>query len=492
MVTDQQVRKLMSLISREKSLARVAAKAGMDEKTARRYRRLGKLPSELKPIRGYRTREDPFAGVWGEMREKLERHPGLEAKTLFDDLERRYPGRFREGQLRTLQRRIKRWRAMEGPPKEVYFPQAHRPGELCASDVTWMNRLDVTIVREPFDHLFYHFTLPYSNWETGRVCVSESFESISEGLQAALWELGGVPKVHRTDRMSTAVKNTRNPVEFTARYEALLRHYGLEGQKTNPASPHENGDVEERHRRFKSAVDQALMLRGSRDFGSRAEYEAFLRKVLAGRNRLRRDRFEEELRVLRALPARKLDAVKRLRVRVRPSSTIAVERNVYSVNSRLIGETVEVRLHSEVVDVWYGGYRTHQIPRVRGRGKHRINYRHIIDWLVRKPGAFENYIYREELFPTSRFRMAYDALERHRPRRAVREYLSILELAAHESETEVDEILGILIRRGEPIVAEEIKRQVCSQTPPEGLLEIRIDPMDLSLYDTLLEVVVER
>jgi hypothetical protein len=195
---------------------------------------------------------------------------------------------------------------------------------------------------------------------------------------------------------------------------------------------------------------------------------------------------------LRALPARQLDAVKRLRVRVRPSSTIAVERNVYSVNSRLIGETVEVRLHSEIVDVWYGGCRAHQIPRVRGRGKHRINYRHIIDWLVRKPGAFENYIYREELFPTSRFRMAYDALGRHRPDRAVREYLSILEMAAHESETVVDEVLGILIRRGEPIVAEEIKRQVCSQTPPEGLLEIRIDPMDLSLYDTLLEAVVER
>jgi hypothetical protein len=492
MVTDQQVRKLMSLIPREKSLARAAAKAGMDEKTARKYRRLGKLPSELKPIRTYRTREDPFTGVWGEMREKLESHPGLEAKTLFDDLTRRYPGRFREGQLSTLQRRIKRWRAMEGPPKEVYFPQVHRPGELCASDVTSMNRLEVTIVREPFDHLFYHFTLPYSNWETGRVCVSESFESISEGFQAALWELGGVPKAHRTDRMSTAVKNTRNPAEFTARYEALLRHYRLEGQKTNPASPHENGDAEERHRRFKSAVDQALMLRGNRDFDSRTEYEGFLRKVLAQLNRLRRDRFEEELRVLRALPARQLDAVKRLRVRVRPSSTIAVERNVYSVNSRLIGEMVEARLHSEVVDVWYGGCRAHQIPRVRGRGKHRINYRHIIDWLVRKPGAFENYIYREELFPTSRFRMAYDALRRHRPRRAVREYLSILKLAAHENETAVDEVLGILIRRGEAIEVEKIKLHVSGQTHPEGLLEIRIASMDLTLYDTLLEAVVER
>lgn len=491
MVTDQQVRKLMSLIRKEKSLARAAAKAGMDEKTARKYRRSGRLPSELQGIRTYRTREDPFAGVWEEVREKIENHPGLEAKTLFEDLTQRYPERFRAGQLRTLQRRVKRWRALEGPAKEVFFPQAHHPGVLCESDMTWMNRMEVTIAREPFDHLFFHFTLPYSNWETGQVCVSESFESISEGLQAALWELGGVPRVHRTDRMSTAVKNTRNPVEFTARYEALLRHYGLESAKINRASPHENGDVEERHRRFKTAVDQALLLRGSRDFESRTEYEGFLRNVLAQRNRQRRDRFDEEVRVLRRLPARRLDAWKRLRVRVRPSSTIVVDRNVYSVESRLVGETTEVRLYSEALDVWYGGYRVHRIPRLRGRGKHRINYRHIIDWLVRKPGAFENYIYREDLFPTSRFRMAYDTLQRHRPHRAVRDYLSILELAAHESETAVDEVLGILIRQGEPIVIEEIKRYVCGKTVPESPREIRIDTMDLTLYDTLLEAVME-
>lgn len=204
MVTDQQVRKLMSLIRKEQTLAQAAAQAGMDDKTARKYRRLGRLPSELKAVRTYRTREDPFAGVWEEVREKLENHPGLEAKTLFDDLQRWYPGRYRDGQLRTLQRRIKRWRALEGPAKEVFFLQTHRPGALCRSDMTWMNHLGVTIARERFDHLFFHFTLPYSNWETGRVCVSESFESISEGLKAALWELGGVPRVHRTDRMSTA------------------------------------------------------------------------------------------------------------------------------------------------------------------------------------------------------------------------------------------------------------------------------------------------
>lgn len=189
----------MELLGKGKSLAASAAKADMDEKTARKYRELGKLPSEIEVDHTWRTREDPFAEVWEEVKEKLEINPGLEAKTLFEDLQRRYRGRFADGQLRTLQRLVKIWRGLEGPPKEVFFPQVHMPGELCQSDFTHMNALGVTIQGQPFDHLFYHFVLTYSNWETGTICFSESFESLSEGLQNALWELGGVPDRHRTD-----------------------------------------------------------------------------------------------------------------------------------------------------------------------------------------------------------------------------------------------------------------------------------------------------
>jgi hypothetical protein len=487
MVTDQQVRRLMSLIQKEKSLAAAAAKAGMDEKTARKYRRSGKLPSQSRRPRTWRTREDPFAVVWPELCGWLETNPGLEAKTLFEELQRRYPGRFKDGQLRTLQRRIKQWRALEGPAKEVFFPQAYRPGELCESDFTWMTKLEVTIAGQPFEHLFYHFTLPYSNWETGRVCVSESFESVSDGLQAALWELGGVPRTHRTDRMSTAVKQTRDPDAFTDRYRALLRHYGIEGAKTNPASPNENGDIEARHNRFKRAVDQALMLRGSRDFENRSRYDEFLRQVRDQLNRPRRERFEEELRYLRRLPAARLGSCKRLQVRVRPSSTIVVDRNVYSVHSRLIGETVEVRLYAERLDVWYAQRRIEVLGRLRGRGKHRVHYRHIIDWLFRKPGAFENYLYRDDLFPTTRFRMAYDWLRCHHPSVAVREYLSILKLAARQSETGVDEALRSLIAGGEAIRAEAIAQRLESQATPASLGDVVIDAVDLGLYDALLE-----
>jgi len=486
MVTDRQVRMLMKLIETEKTLATAAAKAGMDEKTARKYRRLGKLPSEVKVEHSWRTREDPFAEVWQEVKEKLEINPGLEAKTLFEDLQRRYPGRFADGQLRTLQRRLKAWRALEGPPKEVFFPQVHKPGQLCQSDFTHMNSVGVTIQRQPFGHLIYHFVLTYSNWETGTICFSESFESLSEGLQNALWELGGVPRMHRTDRLTAAVQKPDRPEEFTRRYSALLKHYGLEGDKTQPASPNEIGDVEQRHYRFKRALDQALMLRGSRDFTSRDEYAAFMRKLFSQLNSGRRDRLAEELKVLRRLPERRLESCKRLRLRVGPSSTIRVNHNVYSVHSRLNGEMVEVRLYVEHLELWYAQRCIEKIPRLRGEGKHRIQYRHIIDWLVRKPGAFENYRYRNELFPTHRFRMAYDYLKQSKPARASKQYLKILHLAARESEIAVDDALRTLIDQEMPITFELVEAMVHSEELIPPPTELNIQEVDLTAYDALL------
>ena len=430
MVTDQQVRRLFKLVQTEKNFGIAAMKAAMDEKTARNYRRLGKLPSELEQPHTWRTRKDPFEDVWHEIKSMLEINAGLEAKSIFEDLQRRNPGRFADGQLRTLQRRIKVWRASEGPAKEVFFPQLHHPGQLSQSDFTHMNKLGVSIGGRPFDHLIYHFVLTYSNWEAGCICFSESFESLSEGLQNALWELGGVPQMHRTDCLTTAVQKTSHPEEFTRRYQDLLDHYDLKGCKTNPESPHENGDVEQRHYRFKQAVDQALMLRNSRDFADRSEYEQFLVKLFKQLNAGRNKRFLEEQAVLHRLPKNRIEACKKSTPRVGPSSTIRVNHNVYSVDSRLIGERIEARLFMEHLEIWYGQKKVDTLPRLRGEDKHRINYRHIIDSLVRKPGAFENYRYRDDLFPTSRFRMLYDALVESRGERADKEYLKILELAA--------------------------------------------------------------
>ncbi len=219
----------------------------MDAKTARKYRRHGRLPSEVPPAPRGRTRPDPFIEVWDDVQKLFETNAGLEAKTVFEFLQRENPGRFQDGQLRTLQRRVKGWRATEGPAREVFFAQQHFPGRLGASDFTHMEELGVTIQGQSFPHLIYHFVLTYSNWETGTVCFSESFESLSEGLQNALWELGKVPERHRTDRLSTAVNNMSDPVEFTDRYKGLMRSYGLDGEKTQPGHGNENGDVEQRH-----------------------------------------------------------------------------------------------------------------------------------------------------------------------------------------------------------------------------------------------------
>ena len=486
MVTDRQVRILMESIIKGKRYSASAACAGMDEKTARKYRRLGKFPSEIMVSHNWRTREDPFSEVWEEVIEKLSLNPGLEAKTLFSDLQRSYPAEFSDGQLRTFQRKVKGWRILHGPSKEVYFPQVHYPGRLCQSDFTHLDNLGITICSQPFPHMLYHFVLTYSNWETGTVCFSESFESLSCGLQNALWQLGGVPLSHRTDRLGAAVHKADNPQEFTARYAGLLRHYGLKGCKTQPYKPNENGDVEQRHYRFKRALDQSLMLRGSRDFSSREEYESFLGELFGQLNSGRRDRLSEELPVLRKLPLQKLSSCKRLQPTVGPSSTIRVNHNVYSVDSRLIGEQIKVRLYAEHLEVWYGQRLVDSIPRLRGEGKHLINYRHVIDWLVRKPGAFTNYRYRSDLFPTHRFRMAYDYLKQHVPARADKEYLSILRLAAKENESLVDDALQLLINSSKPITSENVEALIHSGQKLESPLKVNISVVDLSLYDSLL------
>jgi hypothetical protein len=488
LVTDKQVRRLFVLVKTEGNQAIAAAKAGMDAQTARKYRRLGQVPSELPAAPRWRTRPDPFLEVWEEIRELLEVNAGLEAKTMFEYLQRRYPGRFGDGQVRTLQRRVKNWRATEGPGKEVFFAQQHLPGRLGASDFTHMEELGITLQGQSFPHLIYHFVLTYSNWEAGTVCYSESFESLCEGLQKALWELGRVPHRHRTDRLSTAVNNATNPAEFTDRYAGLLRYYGLEGERTQAGHGNENGDVEQRHYRFKRAVQQELLLRGSRDFDSLKQYQGFLQALFVRLNAGRRQRLAEEMAVMRELPERHLESCKRERVKVDSGSLIYVDRNVYSVPSRLIGEQVEARLYMEQVEVWYGEKKVEQMARLRGRRKHRVDYRHVIDWLVRKPGAFEHYRYREELFPTSRFRMAFDLLQEKRGGpHGSKEYLRILELAAKDGEAKVDEALRVLLAETEGEVRVEVIVAQLAGASRTAIREVQVATVDLGLFDQLYD-----
>jgi len=482
----------MKLRRTERTLASAAAKAGMDEKTARKYLKAGKPPSQMRRARSYLTRADNFAGVWRELEALLEREPGLEALTLMEHLCRQYPGQFEMGQLRTLQRRVKRWRAVAGPEREVFFPQEHPPGRQGQSDFTHMKELEVTIGQQPFDHLFYHFTLTCSNWETGTICFGESFESLAEGLQNALWELGAVPAEHRTDNLSAAIIRVGKRDELTAPYRGLLDHYGLRASHNSPGRAHENGDVEQSHYRFKRAVGQALSLRGTRDFATRGDYAEFLRELLRRRNSLRRERLATELAVLRPLPTRRLEDYSVVIVKVTRNSTIAVRDNLYSVPSQLIGERVEVRVFAEQLQVWFGNSCVAEMPRLRGEGRHAINYRHVIHSLVRKPGAFAHYRFQQCLFPRLLFRVAYDQLREQYPATAERQYVKLLELAATTSEEQVEAILRQLVESGTVISYERVVGAYRSSAAIANRpLTVAPVIIELATYDALLSLTEE-
>ncbi len=487
MVTDKQVKRLFKLRSMGMTKSELADKTNMDIKTASKYLDSGKLPSQVKPEHNWQTRKDPFEDSWEHINDLLGNNPGLESKTIFEYLQEQNPGKYQDGQLRTLQRRIKQWRAVEGPNKEVFFEQIHHPGKLCASDFTDMNELNITINGQQFNHKLYHFVLTYSNWEAGTVCFSESLESLSEGLQNALWELGRVPREHRTDRLSAAINNLSNSKEFTQRYKEILDHYNIRGQKTQPYSPHENGDIEQRHYRFKKAIDQALMLRGSRNFNSREDYEKFLKDKFNQINFNRLDKLTEEMKHLRELPLRRIEDYREFTVRVGSGSTIRINNNTYSVHSRLIKEKVKVLLYADHLKIYYGQSLVEEIPRLVGDNKNHIQYRHIIDSLIRKPGAFEDYKYKNDMFPTSHFKITFDLLKEQNPVNANKEYLKILNLAAKESEDQVDKALMISIDAGDYISFASINEIVLSESSYDFSFPIDISPVDLELYDSLLE-----
>jgi len=488
MVTDEQVRRLFTMKNRYQHLYQAADAAGMSTKTARKYLQSGVLPGQCHPLHDWATHEDAFAEDWPWAKDFLKTNPNLEAKSLFEALQRQYPGKYQNSQLRTFQRRVKQWRALYGPEQEVFFPQVYPPGQWCESDFTRMNKLGITICGVPFPHMLYHFVLCLSNWETVSICFSESYESLSTGLQNALWKLGGIPRYHKTDNLTSAVNKVGNPEVFTANYRGLADHYGFTSCKTQPGHPNENGDIEQRHYRLKRAVEQALILRGSRDFNSRTEYERFLEKLIDQLNAGRTERLAEELKALRELPTLRYEDFTRARCRVSRFSTIRVLKNSYSVHSRLIGEQVDVRIYADHLEVWYAQQRIEILPRLRGENGHYINYRHVIDTLVRKPGAFENYRYKDDMFPTSQFRFAYDILrQEHGIKEANKQYLKILELAAKESQTAVNESLRFLINHTDGIDIETIQQMVESEQQPPSVTDVFIGEIDINGYDCLLE-----
>ncbi len=488
MKKDAEVRLLLRERRKGTSQALAAARTGMSERTARKYEHLGVLPSASTQPRTHRTRPNPFADDWPWITEQLSRDSALQATTLLALLNTEHPGRYRAGQVRTLQRHIALWRAAVGPDKEVIFSQVHQPGVLAQSDFTHMSDLHITLAGTPFPHLIYHLVLAFSNVEAVRIAPSETFEALAEGIEWALWQIGGVPQTHRTDHLSAALRplDAEGKRLFGERYTALMAHYRMQPTTNNVGVAHENGDVEQAHYRFKQAVDQALRVRGSRDFGDRVAYDRFLQDLVRQRNLTRQARFTQEQEVLRPLPDYVLAPCRDLRVSVSRFSTIHVSGNTYSVPARLIGTTLTVRVRAEWLECYVGMTAVVTLPRLQGTQGHHINYRHIISSLVRKPGAFAGYRYREDLYPTVAFRYAYDALTTARPVQADRDYVRLLSLAATVSESEVETAL-ILLREAGTLPTFDAVRDLV-RSPQEMVVPTVATPVyDLSRYDHLLD-----
>ncbi len=490
MLTDAQVRLLRQKMSAGKTQHAAAAAAGMSVRSARTWQ-VGPLPSATPTAREWRTRPDPFAEVWDEaVVPMLQRDARgiVQATTLLAELEARFPGRFTAGQVRTLQRRVRDWRALQGPPREVYFPQVHEAGREAAIDFTHATDLGVTIQGTPLRHLLFECVLSFSGWTWVAVAFGETFEALVAGLQGALWALGGVPQVVRSDNLSAATHALKAPGgrTLTARFQAVLEHYGLRSTRIQPGAAHENGGVEQRHFRTKRALAEALVLRGRADFDSLEAYTGFVRAVIdRSHNRVLADRLALERAALRPLPAAPVPSYTTYLAMVRRWSTIQVSGQTYSVPARLIGHAVEARQHADHVEVYYRGQLVETMPRGRGRHEARVDYRHVIWSLVRKPGAFARYRYREDLFPTLTFRRAYDALRATRGERAEVEYVRILHLAASTLEATVEQALSRLLEGGAPFGYAEVR--ALAHPEPATVPVVTMPAPDLAAYDQLLQ-----
>ena len=495
-VSDAQVRKLMEEMSKHGEIGRAAMKADMDRKTARKYIAAGTLPSAMTEPRDWRTRSDPFEEHWSEIEARLRDTPEFEAKTLFEWLQDQHPGQYEDGQLRTLQRHVKRWRAANGPEREIVLAQQHRAGEAAQTDFTHATELAVTIAGQVFVHLLCVFVLPYSNWGWATICLSESMAALRKGVQRAVFQLGRVPRYHQTDGSTAAthripagqaacVEGGKRP--FNVEYLALMRHLGMTPRTIEIGAKEQNGDVESANGALKRRLEQALLLRGSRDFESVEMYQAFIDEVVRKANVHRRGRVEEDLAAMRELSVAKLPEYVEEDVHVSEWSTVRVKHCAYSVPSRLKGEWVRVRIYEDKLEVRYADELQLTCERLLGRNQCRIDYRHVIWSLMRKPGGFSRYVYREEMFPQPVFRAAYDAIQAAQPgTKGDVTYLRILHLAASTLETDVAAALAQLQSAGTPITVDAVKALI-APAAAVAIPTLAAMPVDLTEYDALLD-----
>ena len=492
MINRRQFNQLVYEYNQRANMSQSAMKACVSRHTARKYLSAGQGPEELKKEHSWRTRPDPFAQVWAEVEAMLGRAPELEAGTLFEVLEGKYPQRFTAGQVRTLQRRVRQWKLEHGAEREVYFAQERSPGRSLQVDWTCMNGLEVRVGGEVFPHLLCHTVLPYSNWQWATRCLSESLLSLRNGLQQGLTNLGRVPAEVWIDNSSSATRTVRvgrSGRGFTAEFEALCAHFGMRPRVIQVGCPNQNGDVESSHGHLKRRLEQHLLVRGSRDFERMEDYDAFLRQMFRQANARVVAKVAEELETMRELPPTPLTDYLELECRVSSGSTIRMRKVVYSVPSRLIGARVRVRLWEHQLSLYDGRQLLVTLERRRGQEEAQIDYRHVIGYLVRKPGAFAQYRWRGHLFPSPEFQRAFEAMERQRDTAwAERQYLHILKLAADIGQELVGGALRDLLETPKSDISLSQVRSLlgCYDQMRDALQQQSALTVDLQAYDAMI------
>lgn len=469
-----------------------AAKADISRATGYRIAQDPRLPSQKASPRG-RRRPDPLETIFdAEVVPLLKAAPGLRPVAIFEEMRRRHPD-LSPGIRRTLERRIRSWRAQHGAEQDVIFRQVHEPGRVGLSDFTDMSSLGVTIGGQPLAHMLYHFRLPWSGFEHAHVILGgESHVALAEGLQNALWSAGGAPHQHRTDSLSAAFRNldADTKADLTLRYDALCAHYGMVPTRNNRGEAHENGAIESAHGHLKAAVRDALLMRGSADFGDLGEYRAFVDEVTGRRNATRGKRIAAERAYLLGLPPRRTTDFEEVIVTVSGTGGFTLRKVFYTVPSRLIGHRLRVRLFDDRLDLFMGGTLLMTLPRGRahpdGRHDQVVNYRHVIHALRKKPMALLNLVYRDKLFPRPAYRRAFEALTAHLPEKlACKVTVELLALAhdrgcERELAAELDRVLD-LGALPDPVA---LRHQFGPDPADLPIVEVR--PATLDSYDALV------
>lgn len=470
-----------------------AAKTGISLSTAYRIEQDPRLPSQKKTPRG-RRRPDPLAGIFdAEVVPMLQAAPGLRPIAVFEELQRRHP-ELPSGLRRTLERRIRAWRAFHGPEQEVFFRQVHEPGQLGLSDFTDMGDLGVHIGGVPLDHRLYHFRLACSGFEHAHVILGgESYVALAEGLQNALWALGGAPREHRSDSLSAAFRNldTQAREDLTARYDALCAHYRMEPTRNNRGLAHENGSIESSHGHLKAGIRDALLLRSSAEFDDLSAYRAFIDEITSRRNARNAKRIEAERPHLQPLPNTRTSDYEETLVYVTSSGGFTLRKVFYTVPSRLIGHRLRVRLFDDRLELFIGGTQLMSLQRGRagnnGKHGHVVSYHHVIHALRRKPMALLNLVYRDQLFPREVYRSTFERLrERLADRQACRVMVGLLSLAHERScEARLAEALA------ECLAADQLPDLLALQErfgpDPARLPQVLVQLAPLASYETLVD-----